>query len=50
MWPWGTKQSRSKVNRVLVTECSGHRKHHLPKTQEKTIYGRHQMSELLNLD
>ena len=38
IWPWSTKQSRSKANRVLPRECTGHRKHPLPTTQEKTLH------------
>ena len=38
IWPWSTKWSRSKANRVLLRECTGHRKHPLPTTQEKTLY------------
>ena len=34
---WSTKWSRSKVNRVLPRECTGHSKHPLPTTQEKTL-------------
>ena len=30
VWPWCTKWSRSKDNRVLPTECTGHSKHPLP--------------------
>ena len=41
--PRGTKQSRSKTNRVLPREHAGHSKHHLPTTQEKTTHGHHQM-------
>ena len=36
IWPWSTKRSRSKANRVLPRECTGHSKHPLPTTQEKT--------------
>ena len=36
VWPWSTKWSRSKANRVLPRECNGHSKHPLPTTQEKT--------------
>ena len=36
--PWGTKQSRSKANRVLPREHTGHSKHPLPTTQEKTLH------------
>ena len=38
IWPWSTKQSRSKANRVLPREHSGHSKHRLPTTQEKTLH------------
>ena len=38
IWPWSTKQSRSKANRVLPRERSGHSKHPLPKTQENTLH------------
>ena len=36
--PWSTKRSRSKANRVLSRECTGHSKHPLPTTQEKTLH------------
>ena len=36
IWPWSTKWSRSKANTVLPRECTGHSKHPLPTTQEKT--------------
>ena len=32
IWPWSTKLSRAKANRVLPRECSGHSKHPLPTT------------------
>ena len=32
------KGSRAKANRVLPTECIGHSKYPLPKTQEKTLH------------
>ena len=35
--------SREKANRVLPRECTGHSKHPLPTTQEKTTYGHHQL-------
>ena len=38
IWPWSTKQSRSKANRVLPRECTGHSKHPLPTRQEKTLH------------
>ena len=38
IWPWSTNQSRTKANRVLPRECTGHSKHPLPTTQEKTLH------------
>jgi len=38
VWPWSTKWSRAKANRVLPKECTGHRKHPLPTTQEKILH------------
>ena len=38
IWPWSTELSRAKANRVLPRECTGHIKHTLPKTQEKTLH------------
>ena len=38
VWPWSTKWSRAKANRVLQKECTGHSKHPLPTTQEKTLH------------
>ena len=38
IWPWSTKWSRTKANRVLPRECTGHRKHPLPTTQENTLH------------
>ena len=34
---------QAKGNRVLPRECTGHSKHPLPTTQEKTTHGHHQM-------
>ena len=36
IWPWSIKWSRAKANRILPRECTGHSKHPLPTTQEKT--------------
>ena len=36
-WPWSTKWSRAKANRVLLREGTGHSKHLLPTTQGKTL-------------
>ena len=38
IWPWSTEWSRTKVNRVLPRERTGHSKHPLPTTQEKTLH------------
>ena len=38
IWPWNTEWSRAKVNRVLPRERTGHSKHPLPATQEKTLH------------
>ena len=38
IWPWSTEWSRAKPNRVLPRERTGHRKHPLPTTQEKTLH------------
>ena len=43
IWPWSTEWGRAKANRVLPRECTGHSKHPLPTTQEKTTHGHHQM-------
>ena len=44
VWPWSTKWSRAKANRVLLGEHSGHSKHPFPKTEEKTLHmDTHQM-------
>ena len=38
IWPWSSKWSRAKTNRVLPREHTGHSKHSLPTTQEKTLH------------
>ena len=38
VWPWNTKWNRSTANRVLPREHTGHSKHPLPKTHEKTLH------------
>ena len=38
IWLWSTTWSRAKTNRVLPRECTGHSKHPLPTTQEKTLH------------
>ena len=38
IWPWSTKWSRAKANRILPREHTGHSKHPLPTTQEKMLH------------
>ena len=38
IWPWHAEWSRVRTNRVLPRKCSGHSKHPLPTTQEKTLH------------
>ena len=38
IWPWNTEWSRAKTNRVLPRKYTGHNKHPLPTTQEKTLH------------
>ena len=38
IWPFSTEWSRAKANRVLPREYTGHSKHPLPTTQEKTLH------------
>ena len=38
IWPWNTEWSRAKANGVLPRKCTGHSKHSLPTTQEKTLH------------
>ena len=38
IWPWSTKRSRTKANRILPREQTGLSKHPLPTTQEKTLH------------
>ena len=37
IWPWNADWSRAKTNRVLPRKFTGHSKHPLPTTQEKTL-------------
>ena len=43
IWPWNAEGSKAKTNRVLPRKCTGHSKHPLPTTQEKTLHRHHQM-------
>ena len=38
IWPWSTEWSRAKDNRVVPRKHTGHSKHPLPTTQEKTLH------------
>ena len=38
IWRGRTEWSRAKASRVLPSECTGHSKHPLPTTQEKTLH------------
>ena len=38
IWPWNMEWSRAKANRVLPREHTGHSKHPLRTTQEKTLH------------
>ena len=38
IWSWNMEWSRAKANRVLPREHTGHSKHPLPTTQEKTLH------------
>ena len=38
IWPSSTEWGRAKANRVLPRERTGHSKHSLPTTQEKTLH------------
>ena len=38
VWPWSTKWSRAKANRVLSREHAGHSIHPFPTTQERTLH------------
>ena len=38
IWSWNTEWSRAKTNRVLPREHTGHSKHPLPTTQDKTLH------------
>ena len=42
-WPWCTKWSRTKANRVLPKECTGHSKHSYNNTRDNSTRGHHQI-------
>ena len=37
-WPWSTKWSRAKTNRILPRKHTRHSRHPLPTTQDKTLH------------
>ena len=44
VWPWSTKLSRAKANRVLLREHTSHSKHPFLTTQRAgSTHGHHQM-------
>ena len=38
VWPWSTKWTRAKANKILPKECTGHSKHPFSTTQEVTLH------------
>ena len=46
IWPWSTEWSRAKANRILPRGLTGHSKHPLPTTQEKTVH----MDQMVNTE
>ena len=38
IWPWNAEWSRAKTNTVLPRKSTGHSRHPLPTTQEKTLH------------
>ena len=50
IWPWSTKWSREKANRVFPREHTGHSKHPLPTTQETTLHMDINRWSILTLD
>ena len=44
VWPWSTKRSGEKANRVLPRECTAHNKHFFSRnTTDNTTHGHHHM-------
>ena len=43
IWPWSTKWSRAKANRVLPRDHTVHSKNPLPKTWDDSTHGHHQI-------
>ena len=43
IWPGVQNEARQRLMKVLLRECTGHSKHPLRTTQEKTTLGHHQM-------
>ena len=38
IWPWSTEWNTAEANRVMPRERTGHSKHPIPTTQEKTLH------------
>ena len=38
IWPWSTKRSRAKANRILPRECTDHSKHTLPTIKDNILH------------
>ena len=50
IWPRNADWSRAKTNRVLPKKCTGHSKHPLPTTQEKTLHSTHGHQQMANTE
>ena len=38
IWPWSTDEAGQRLTEFCQRECTGHSKHSLPTTQEKTLH------------
>ena len=43
IWPWSTKWSKAKANRIVPREYTGHSKHSSNNTRNDSTHGHHQM-------
>ena len=50
IWPWSMEWHRAKANRVLPREHTGHSKHSLPTTQEKTLHKNIHIQSIMKSD
>ena len=46
VWPWSTKWSRTKANRVFSIENTGHSKHPFPVTKDDSTHGHPKWDEV----